>query len=656
MNNMSTKSDWSKLADIDATNILKVPSFVRLFVTHRVLNNADCNTSDAIHILVSKSTFGKALHTITEQILSQLMQHGIKDYLNKYYKEKDQAHTIELIFNQIILKQLTNNYQNVTTYTCPTITIAQNNNKNTNYNPNKTNYKNLLFNTEDIMCLIFQYLIPFNDLSNCSLVCSQWFYHSFNPKSIYYLSLSTLATATAICDENSENNVTRAWQRLYNVKSIEFEFRKASKLLLNKLSMLRNVEMIEDVNFGTVDHVPPLQAVLRNCKDKIKKFHVQLECDHDEQYKLSPLILNNAREILTDHVYFPIFWSNKLEKLTFLWVQDVGTRWCNEIINDCDCSGIKNLTIHNLTFNDSMNVKNNPTNTNVLLKKLGEKFVQNGRLQNLTISFYETVDLCVLLLWKYLQSTVERNNGYMELQIPRNLSNDDYKNLISTIEDTKPCINKIDVSIGKSWKEQKQWIKKIITKCGAKGNNSLEWIQIAANRGEMETYKETLESFELEFVSKSGIISVYDWGTDVNKNRFDQIIELLPWIISFGIKQEIGFVSNMTMDCTVEENITAKFDTLFQVIFSILIEKRMAIHINWTFEGLAENDAAKCDQVFGSYFGGDKMKQEYKIPKCSMNIKKYMTSRKKPVATFSQEDARDKIARYFRVKNVALDL
>ena len=79
--------------------------------------------------------------------------------------------------------------------------------------------------------------------------------------------------------------------------------------------------------------VSSMQLILGNCKDKIKKFNCLLDCD--EQYKLSPLVLNNAVEIQTDHLYFPIFWSKKCEKMSFLWLKNVGTGWCNHIINNC---------------------------------------------------------------------------------------------------------------------------------------------------------------------------------------------------------------------------------------------------------------------------------------------------------------------------------
>ena len=196
---MSTNSDWNKPIDLLPVNILKMPSFVRLFVIHRVLNNANYNSNDSINIdtVVSESTLNKALHSSAQQILSQLMKHGIKDYMNKHYKEKNQANTIEIIFNQIILKQFTKEYQNVTLY--PTVTIAGNTTESSD--ENKTNYQNLLFNTTDIMCSMFQYFSDFNDnneyigdLSNCSLVCSQWFYHAFNPNSIYQNVMKTVKT------------------------------------------------------------------------------------------------------------------------------------------------------------------------------------------------------------------------------------------------------------------------------------------------------------------------------------------------------------------------------------------------------------------------------------------------------------------------------
>lgn len=159
----------------------------------------------------------------------------------------------------MILKQFTTECQNVITY--PT--------DKAHINSDKSNYyhQNALFNATDIMCLIFQFSIDLDstgtyvgELSNCSFVCSQWLYHSFNPNSIYYLNLRSLADATAKCMKynNIDSNVTRTWQRLWTVKKIHFDFKKIDNnygmkyhlekipnLLFNKISTLRNVLILK---------------------------------------------------------------------------------------------------------------------------------------------------------------------------------------------------------------------------------------------------------------------------------------------------------------------------------------------------------------------------------------------------------------------------
>ena len=60
--------------------------------------------------------------------------------------------------------------------------------------------------------------------------------------------------------------------------------------------------------------------------------------------------------------YFSIFWSNKCETLRLVFMYDVGAQWCNDLIDNCDGSGIKKLRIGNVTFDyDTMDVKQDST-------------------------------------------------------------------------------------------------------------------------------------------------------------------------------------------------------------------------------------------------------------------------------------------------------
>ena len=196
---------------------------------------------------------------------------------------------------------------------------------------------------------------------------------------------------TARSDENVDRNVTRAWQRLWQVKEVRFDLddvderylNKTPNILFNELSMLRNIEIINmyaiAANQLPANQLAALKLILQNCTKKISLYSLQLGLS--DQDVLSPLVLNNAQEILID-------------------------KQCNLVINNCNCSGIKQLLIHNLTFdNSTMNV--NRTKTHILLPKLANKFTN---VKIFYVSFCEKVDDCVLLLWKSLNNNMSIND------------------------------------------------------------------------------------------------------------------------------------------------------------------------------------------------------------------------------------------------------
>ena len=630
---MFAQGDWATPAE--QAEMLKVPSFVRLFVIHRVLNEVYGNMRNKdIDALVTQSTINKKLHEITKEILSRLIVVGIKEYMNKYYNEKVQANTIEIIFNQIILKQFETEYQNVTTYKTKK---SKNDKQLEQENGDKNKYKNLLFNTEDIMCLIFQYLNEFIDLSNCSLVCCQWFYHSFNPKCIYIFDLKKLATATAKCKENDENNVTRMWQRLCNVKNIAF-YNGGLKgpsnnncVLLNKLSMLRNVEIIDN-GTGSVEDIPGLKVILHNCKDKIGEYFIQLETE--EKHQLSPLVLNNVKVLSFDSIYFAIIWSKKCERMNLLWISNIDDQWCEIVINDCDCSGIKHLIINNTTF-DPITMDITKKSTKMLLDKLGKKFDNNNNLKLLIISFEDKIDACMVYIWKYLQAIIEKNNGDMELSIAQDLSNQDLEILSRAIIEMQPQIHKISISFGETWKTEKEWIKKILSKCAGKDNSSLEWItiQLYISFAESWIYRKLLKSLTSQFECKSGIMELFSG----NRESFDSVIEIFSWMN--GIQQKLGFLVTFDVYCQFETNIKVYFDTFCKLLFSMLIDKKIVMDITVLFTCINDNDRKPCHQTFEQYFNKQKITQEYKAPQCGINVVKYVIPRIEPIVLFEQKES-----------------
>ena len=72
---------------------------------------------------------------------------------------------------------------------------------------NNCKYISNVFNTTDLMCLIFQFAYhTFNDCQNTSLVCSYWMYYSFDTKShiLQYNSKNAQYNADDVNNDNPQ--------------------------------------------------------------------------------------------------------------------------------------------------------------------------------------------------------------------------------------------------------------------------------------------------------------------------------------------------------------------------------------------------------------------------------------------------------------------
>ena len=253
-------------------------------------------------------------------------------------------------------------------------------------------------------------------------------------------------------------------------------------------------------------------------------------------------------------MYFSIIWSTKCQKLNLLWLKNVNDKWCNTVINKCDCSGIKELAIHNMAFDDStMNVKNNYNQTQVLLNKLGNKFTS---IKSLSISFYKKVDDCVLLFWKSLENHILKNNSNTELQLPNKLKTIDHERLVKMVQENTPKITKIQIEIDKmeKWVKQKVWIHKIICQCSKAG---LEYISIEYSSSEQIEFLSIINQLELNLdnINISGysnynynlkIIQVMDWSAN-HKERLKDINNLLKWKMIIDRKLTLLVFVNVNM-------------------------------------------------------------------------------------------------------------
>ena len=295
--NQQSKDDWVE----NSINII-VPSFIRLFVIRRIIDKYIKNNKDKKNVqkeeiikkLASVFEDDKKIESLVTNIVTRLINDGIKKYMSKYYNEKQEANIIEDIFNKIILEKFSQEYNQVIKYG------TNNEITNSNY------YQHLLFNSSDLMNQIFQYLewgqYFEGDLVECSLVNSHWLYHAWNVNCMYFIDFSILV-AREFNDKNRK--WTRIWQRLYNGKCIKInlnvENSKVGIFAMNKLSMFRKVEKVNVYVYGygadVNKSISAMISTMSGWKDRIKYCQIKIDpddFDSSDFEAISPLRLPKA--------------------------------------------------------------------------------------------------------------------------------------------------------------------------------------------------------------------------------------------------------------------------------------------------------------------------------------------------------------------------
>ena len=479
-----------------------VPSFIRLFVINRVLTlvnerndsgDSKIKTLKNMVLILQNEKFQES----AMEILFRLQKDGIKEYMSQYYIEKEQSNIIELIFNKIILHKFEKQYQKIITYVS----------KNGDDNDINDHYQSVVFNMNDLMCLIFQFLqyeSTFKgDLYSCSLVNSHWLYHCWNPNSVYFVNLSYLFKKTMEqIKSGTRNSCFRTWQRFCNVKSISLNSPAkqddidddCKEELLERMSLMKHVENVCGW-YSSSASCNILAHIIVKWQYKIKKYWT---------YYMSPaplfkLQLLNARKItIHDHETLScIIWSHKCEKLIIQWVREINENFMQCVINDCDCTGIKSLTIEDSMF-DSLftstaplnqeNANENNSNDNLklspekLLNKFAKKFIN---LQELYLYFEIQCDWQIVLLCKLLKPIIEKNHVKVHLEISAGLGNDEYKVLSEGIADMNGKISSMKLQVNKrafnnfEFEVTKalpiDWIIRILSDC----SKNLRWLEIS---------------------------------------------------------------------------------------------------------------------------------------------------------------------------------
>ena len=530
-----------------------------------------------------------------------------------------------MIFNQIILKRFEKEYNQIITYT--------NNNKQNGNHCCSNYYQNLVFESNDLMCLILQYLhICDNyrfaaDLLSCSLVSSIWLYHAWNINSVYHVLLDGLfwQTLTETRNENGESNVRRMWQRLTHAKSIYLYLAGSiseSPLILNKLSLFSNVQTI-DLTLETDKQIKLviLKLLMHKLRQKIENCDIRIKSTKENV--LSPLNLPNARYIGIYDLYFYRIWSNNCEYLR-LDVGNITQNWCQSVIDNCDCSNIKYLDVA-VTFDDQLN--NEP-----LLKQLASKF---AGIQRLNISHKRSLssnsfDSNVILLWKFLKPIILKNNVRVEFD-GRKLPKAEYFVLNEMIDKYKLTISKLTAQMMGTFDAVPGYLVKFVEKMDACG---LEHLVIQTDHNGADTLR-------TEYIEKTSFesIGIFEINSNINQNvtlsasdindylGLKVIIEKQLFVkIDAGVYYTYKSRNKGDMTHDLESLALSQFDQLCKNI-SNSVMNQVGIDINLVFSKKylwpKEIDDAffdKCLQIYSSYFEIKDFLFKYKKPVCKNKL------------------------------------
>ena len=657
---MSTTDDWK--IDVEPAEKHPIPSFIRLFVINRILqphvlqetqNDTASQKKVVIRSLVSVFE-NKKDEEAAFAVLDSLIENGIKKYMNNCFNLTRHANTVEEIHNQLILTKFSQEYVNTTKYTAN----------------DGRHYQSLVFNTDDLMCSIFQFLRHRltkaevnDDLINCCLINSYWLYHVFNPNSLYQLHLSTLVNSWTNTIDGTKD---RLWQRVIKAKKMKFRTARRKQSirqepndkLLSKVSMLGN---IEDIYFRSgQENVCILKALMQQCRKNITNFDVAISTRNTAENVLSPLVLPNAEYVSIRNKYFNIIWSNKCEKMRWFMLSDISKNWCQFLIDKCDCSGIKHLILDDIAFDRSINSTDNRDGSgDEIFSLVANQFINLEKL-NVII---ELVDYKaqIGLLWQGLKPIIDKNNTYVTLKLVKSSVTDE---LVTFINDKNIKINRIesklysiefiqllfdiidtrqDLQSIKFFARRRHTCDDLLPKFLIKLQQMALTKQIQREKNRETKPKDD----DVDDESKDNQTSIGDgdgiYMASLGAIEIDEILsqraigvlnDLLR--VKFFLQRKIFLIIklNVEIDETLALWFLSKFEQFCQLVYSLMIEEQMAVQIVVKFEwqeGVAVDHTAveKMHDIFDAVFDEKvvnlstdfKLKQE-QCNKCCVNMEK----------------------------------
>ena len=214
-----------------------------------------------------------------------------------------------------------------------------------------------------------------------------------------------------------------------------------NKMCIDKLSMIKNIRAL---NITVPAQYCQIAWIIANASvDKMKKYKAHfVPGGNSYPYYLDPLSLMNTNCIVIDNLYYIIKWSNQCEKLQMEKnLQKIDEKWCNFLINNCDCGGVKFLSIDTCCcFKFKNNLQHEESIK--LIKLFANKFTNLTKLQlNVKNGDFGP---SIQLFWKLLNPTIGKQNtnvllDFDECNVKKNLE------LCRTMENNQLKVNSLSM-------------------------------------------------------------------------------------------------------------------------------------------------------------------------------------------------------------------
>ena len=637
MRNMS-KNDWETDTKTSPSqqNSGGVPTFIRVIVIRRIvlnsikhsINNDDKNDEYVKGLISEMKDLEDSMVSKVHKTLTQLIAvNGIKNYFNSWDEKDNNPLIIEMIFQKLILTKFVNEYENIITY----------NSKNMENNNRLYYYQDLIFNTKDLMCSIFEFVdyMYDKDLVNCSLVCSNWLYYVYETSLLDiddHLEKLIIYTIRYDVKNNADNDSSgvRMWQRLTKLKSIYCmlgdDIPAPNQLLLDKLSILKNVQKMSGI--CGAKHFAMVKSIINNCKDNMKNYSFKIRSNNQKKV-LSPVVFANATHISIRCLYFYVIWLDKCQELGLNWVQNIDKEWCNFVIKNCDCSNIKTLQFSwkNFVKKDFID-----TQGEELIKKFAKQFIN---LEKLIIDNYRKCDEIVLLFCEYLKDIIDKNNVEIQLGYEKFNQTSQFNKLIKWIKQLNIAnkINKLYFSLSDDIEHgpfDHESIKPLLMLAAS----NIEWIQFTSinwdSRNDMNV--DSIVNCMNQIAFKS--LKVFEYtDEDCFRSTMQSVKNILQMVIDKLKKNKFYFMAHFEIEC--EEKMDSLFNTFCEKIFDLMIKDEIAIDIS--LQIYQATDTSKHDEyynVYVSYFNQQRIFKDYKLPQCN----KYCIPLSIPKMSFSWND------------------